>query len=146
MKTLIFSLFNCLFFIVLTGCNSTGYEIEEFIDPAVTLKTAANTEIKKDLELQAAEIKVEKGGVESEEKVISKLFSIQIGAFEKEKNAEEFTTNAKNKLQYGFFYEFSGGLYKVRSANFSSESNTGPIISKIRDAGYIDSFMVEVSK
>ena len=146
MKHSIVYIFTCFIFLVFAGCNSTSYEIEELIDPVDTVKTAVNTEIKKDLEPQAVEIKEEVGGKESGRKIDSKLYTIQIGAFENEKNAREFTEKAKTRLPYGFHYEFSGGLYKVRSSNIPPETSPEPVFQKIRDAGYIDSFMVEVSK
>lgn len=146
MKLSIIYLFICFILLFLAGCNSAGYEIEELIDPVDTVKTAVNTEIKKDLEPQVAEIKEEIGGKESDRKIDSKLYTIQIGAFENEKNAREFTEKAKTRLQYGFHYELNGGLYKVRSSNMSQETNPETVFRKIREAGYIDSFMVEVSK
>ena len=87
MKSSLIYLLSFFTLLFLAACNSTGYEIEELLDPVDTVRIAANTEIKKDIETQKPEIKEEIGGRESTEKRDLKLYSVQIGAFENENNA-----------------------------------------------------------
>ena len=130
---------NAVFYIY--SCNSGGYEIEDIEgDTKDTIRTAEIIEIKKEIETPQAEIK--------EENVLNgnalKKYIIQAGAFYSERNAYEFTIIVKTKTDYQFNYCLIDEMYKVRYGDFTSKKEALLILSKLRDMGYKDAFIVEL--
>jgi hypothetical protein len=130
--------------LVLISCDSPGYEIEEIEEGTPdSVTTANNTEIKKEIELPKPEIKEE---ISSKEINVSKKYVIQIGAFNSQKHAEEFTLQAKEKTEFEFYYKLIEGLFKVRYGDFSLNTDVTSVLTKIKEAGYTDAFVIVSAK
>lgn len=134
--------FLILGFLILTynGCNSAIYEIVEVEEPV---------EIKQETKQPVSEIKEDTKPIDnkfSEKQVVSRTYVIQIGAFTDEDNAEKFTNSAKNKLSgQEIYYKDIDGLYKVRLGSFSSKEDAIGFLSNAKNAGFPDSFVVELT-
>jgi cell division septation protein DedD len=146
---------NCIFkriglifplFLILWGCNSTVYDIEEIEEKVDVVKpdtnsVTSNDEIKQDLK---SDSKIPENKF-TDKQVISREYAIQIGAFEKENNAFSFTEKAKNIIQQSVYYKKYEGLYKVRIGNFNNVDDAAGFLEKIKNLGYSDSFVVELT-
>lgn len=145
MKILPFALvISSLFLLCLYGCNSKGYEIEEeaYIDTIPAYSSKA--EIKQEIENQKGELKqeVRNGSVKKKEII----FSVQIGAFENESNAADFTARAKEVLDFHINFYFIDGLYKVRLDDFKDKDEAISILNKVITSGYSNAFIIETSE
>lgn len=153
-----------LLFALYAGCNSTLYdiiEVEEPVEIKPDIKTP-ETDIKSDFEENkslAESTEIESTSKEtstestqqeskfSDKDVISQIYVIQIGAFNKESNASRFTYRAQKKLNNPEIYlkDYDDGLYKVRFGSFTSKTEAINFLSVVQAAGYMDSFVVEVT-
>ena len=124
------------------SCNDTGYEIQEH-ELTEAPKTETKPEIKQDVEQPKSDIKQE---INREKKVISKQYTIQIGAFSNETNAIELKNRAGKSLNFEVTYVLINGLYKVRAGEFTSKSDAISNIEEIVQAGYKDPFITELNK
>lgn len=143
---LIKSVFVIIFSLLLIGCNSTIYDIEEIEEP---------TEIKSDLQKAENEIKED---INSEAKLSDNkikdtkfkdkqfstfIYTIQIGSFKDENNAIRFTGSARNILNNeNVYYNNIEGLYKVRTGVFNNPMDAGNELMRIKNAGYSDSYII----
>ena len=129
--------------LVYTGCNSPIYEIVEVEEP-IEIKeepkqeTPPVSDIKEDT--KPSENKF------SEKNVISKSYIIQIGAFNDEKNADRYYDKARQSFEgMDLSVKNIEGLYKIRLAGFSSRDEAIAFLQKAKDAGFSDSFVVELT-
>jgi hypothetical protein len=125
-----------------SSCNSTGYEIEEEENTDAP-KTETRPEIKQDVETPKTDIKQE---TNKDSKTNATSFAIQIGAFSVESNAVDFSKKAKQVLNYDITWYLIDGIYKVRLANSYSRAEALSILNKVIEAGFKDSFVVQVNK
>lgn len=141
LKNIIKVFFIIVLFALYTGCNSAIYEIVEVEEPV--------EEIKEEVKPPVTEIKEDTKPTEnkfSEKQVVSRNYVIQIGAFNDEVNAEKFTNSAKNKLSgMDIIVKNIEGLYKIRLGNFTSKEDALSFLNKAKDAGFGDSFVVELT-
>lgn len=141
-KRILLLVSSLILFLFFCSCNSTSYDIEE-VEKTDTTSTYTRTEVRQESEASKPEIKEEP--VEIQPK-IDKKFAIQIGAFQFEANALDEMNKAQNLITYKIYYNLSGGLYKVRLGEFDSFSDALTVIDSIKNAGYNDSFIVDISK
>lgn len=129
--------------LVYTGCNSPIYEIVEVEEP-IEIKEEPKQEIP-----PVSDIKEDTKPSEnkfSEKNVISKSYIIQIGAFSDEKNADRYFDKAKQKFDgMDLSVKNIEGLYKIRLAGFNSRDEAISFLQKTKDAGFNDSFVVELT-
>ncbi len=124
------------------ACNSSIYEIVEVEEPV---------EIKEEPKQQnpVSEIKEDTKPSEnkfSEKSVVSRTYVIQIGAFNDETNAEKYSNTAKSRLSGSdITVKNIDGLYKIRLGNFNNKDEAINFLQKAKDAGYGDSFVVELT-
>ena len=131
------------------GCNSTVYEIEEIEEKVEISTTPADTnilaqnnnEIKEDLK---SESKIPDNKF-TDKQVVARIYSVQIGAFLNEDNASNFTQSAKKQIDQSVYYKKYDGLYKVRFGSYNSVSEAINILEKLKNMGYSDSFVVELT-
>ena len=137
-------------FIAFTGCNSTIYEIIEVEEPV---------EIKEEVKSPVSEIKEDPAPNEnkldenkptenkfSEKQVVSRSYVIQIGAFNDEANAEKFSNSARATLSsQDITLKNIEGLYKIRLGGFNSKEEAIEYLNTAKDAGFSDSFVVELT-
>ncbi len=125
---------------VYAGCNSTGYTIVEIEEPV---------EIKTELKQPVSDLKVDTKPTETkftDKQMVSRTYSIQLGAFTMEDNARKFTNGAKNSISsHDIYYKDIDGLYKVRLGSFSSITDAAAILENLKQAGFGDSFVVELT-
>lgn len=138
--SLVLPIIIALFFYI--GCNSSIYEIvevEETVEIKEDLKSPEpDTEIKEDTKPPESKI--------SESQVVSRNYVVQIGAFSDEINAGKFTSTAKKNLAgEEIYYKDIDGLFKVRLGNFSSKTDAIAKMQKLKELGYTDSFVVELT-
>jgi cell division septation protein DedD len=126
-----------------TGCNSAIYEIVEVEEPVeIKPEKSPITDIKEDIK---EEPKITENKF-TDKQLVSKTYSIQIGAFNQENNASQFTDNARNILSgQEIYYKDIEGLYKVRLGNFTSKAEAIAFLGKIQENGFSDSFIVELT-
>ena len=58
----------------------------------------------------------------------------------------KFTSKAKMELPYDISYRLIQGLYKVRFGNYTNLEETFGNLSKVRDSGYDDAFIIEIRR
>jgi cell division septation protein DedD len=81
----------------------------------------------------------------SEKEVISRVYIIQIGAFNVERRAYSLMKRAQKKLvNEEIYYKDVDGLYKVRFGNFASKEAAIQFLPVVQNAGYTDSFVLEL--
>lgn len=128
-------------FALYTGCNSAIYEIVEVEEPV--------EEIKEEVKPPVTEIKEDTKPTEnkfSEKQVVSRNYVIQIGAFNDQNNADIFTISAKRKMSgEDIVVKNIDGLYKIRLGNFNSKEDAINFLNKTKEAGFSDSFVVELT-
>lgn len=141
MKTLIRVFFLVLITIFYFGCNSTIYEIVEVEEPIeIKPEKSPTADIKEDITELPTENKF------TDKQMVSKTFAIQIGAFNNEENASNFTDNAKNvMINPDIYFKNIDGLYKVRMGNFSSKFDALNYLEMLKQRGFADSFIVELT-
>jgi cell division septation protein DedD len=139
---LLIILFSTLAF--LSSCDSAGYDLEE--ESVDAPKTETKTDIKEDLNQPKPEIKQEinKYINKKDHNPLRKTYAIQIGAFGSESNARTFLALAKSKRNYDINYYQIDGLYKVRVGAIGTVADALNILSKAREEGFLDSFVVEL--
>ncbi|HJY63991.1 MAG TPA: SPOR domain-containing protein [Ignavibacteria bacterium] len=137
-------------FLFILGCNSTIYDIVEIEEPVTepVSKTTdtnlitdnRNSEIKQDLkpESKLNETKF------SDKQLVSKHYTIQIGAFLNESNAVKYLNDVKRDFSEEIYYKEFEGLYKVRIGNFKLKTEAMELIVKLQNYGFSDSFIVEL--
>jgi cell division protein FtsN len=133
-------------FAIYTGCNSAIYEIVEVEEPIEEVK---KEEIKEDVNPPVTDIKEDTKPTEnkfSEKQVVSRNYVIQIGAFRDQNNADIFTYSAKRKMSgEDIVVKNIEGMYKIRLGNFNSKEEAINYLNKTKDAGFGDSFVVELT-
>ncbi|HEY3249987.1 MAG TPA: SPOR domain-containing protein [Ignavibacteria bacterium] len=139
-----------VFALLLWGCKSANYQIEEIEEIVEEPKTSSNDSAVTSAENKNEIIEDLQQNRENENKftdkqIISRVYAIQIGAFKDEKNASVFTRNAENKLKSEIYYKNIDGLYKVRVGNINGKEEAGTLLKSIMEAGYPDSFLVELT-
>lgn len=125
------------------SCSSSGYDIEELsYNPDSSKVTTSKPEIKPEIEEPKTELKEEITKIETIEPL---TYTIQIGAFQLESNALETLEKAKYKFEYGVYYKLIGGLYKVRLGTFNSMVEALTVLNKVKNEGFPDSFVTEIT-
>jgi len=71
-----------------------------------------------------------------------KLFTIQVGAFSRLKNAIQLTETLERKGLTAYYFRHEGGLYKVRFGDFPSKEAAGAAAQDLVSAGTIDSYFI----
>ena len=134
--------------IYLTGCNSSTYEIEEIEEPVDVTQQSVDTaatsnsvsEIKETI---SQDIKNESKF--SDKQIISKVYSVQLGAFKVESNAVNLNKKAKSMVTQEIYYKNVEGMYKVRAGSFNSVSDAADMLQQAKNLGFNDSFVVELT-
>jgi hypothetical protein len=142
-KTLIILPVLLLFMSYLTSCDSSSYEIEEVEVYEDTSRITSYDEIKQEIEQP-------KVGIKEDNEITRKSppvkYTIQIGAFMFESNAKDYLARAKSIFTYDFSYNLIRGLYKIRTGVFNTQEEAMPVLTKIKEAGFDDSFITEFGK
>ena len=73
------------------------------------------------------------------------LYKVQLGAFSKKTNADNFAKEVKSK-GFDVFVTKIGRYYKVQIGAFSKKANAEALQKKAIAAGYKDAFIVEVKE
>lgn len=141
-KTLYISVLALILWIF-SSCNSTGYEIEEVEDYSDSTVISSRNEIKQEVEQPKVEIKTDPVEKKSPEITESKIYIVQVGAFENEYNAAAFTNKIKNELNISISYKLINGLFKVRTVEFTRIDDAASLLSKIKESGYEDAFITD---
>jgi len=124
------------------GCTSKSYEVEDIRVDSEKIGTNNNSGIKQEIVEHNLEIKEETVNP----KPIVHIYSIQIGAFLDMKNAQEFINKLKKILSYDIGYQFIDEYYKVRTGKIDNKDQASAELSKIKNLGYKDAFLIEVTK
>jgi len=137
------------YIIFLTGCNSTTYdiiEVEEVVTEPVSKKPdtiATNeftsTDIKQDLKPDSKLNETSLG----DKQLVSKSYTVQIGAFINESNAVKYLNSANKKIPGEFYYKQIEGLFKIRIGNYNQKSEAYDMLEKLHSYGFSDSFIIE---
>jgi cell division protein FtsN len=69
-------------------------------------------------------------------------FTIQIGAFRYENNANRLRSGAQYKLN-DVFIQTINGLYKVRTGKYNNRLDAMKVLDEIKAMGYSDSFIIQ---
>ncbi len=127
---------------LLGSCNSTSYELEEVEITSDSIPISYKpSDIKQEIEQSKDEIKNDPNITQ---KNTTSTYTVQIGAFQFEKNAFPFLENAKINLQTDIIYIYVNGLFKIRiNTVFKNKGDALQLLYKVRDAGYDDSFVIE---
>jgi len=138
------------FLVILTfaaSCNSPMYQIIEVEEPVEEVKREPDppvSEVKEEIPEEKVETPSESKYTEKE--VISRVYIIQIGAFNEERRAYSLMKRAQKKLvNEDIYYKDVDGLYKVRFGNFASKEVAIQFLPVVQHAGYMDSFVVELT-
>lgn len=131
---------------VFFSCNDAGYELEKERNED-TLKTETHSEIKQDVAKPKTEIRQDAvKDTASINKLYSKYFAIQIGAFQNETNALDFIAKSRNMLNFDLDYMNVNGLFKVRAGKFINRNDAVKALLEIAALGFKDAFVAEVNK
>lgn len=134
----------CVF--LYSGCNSAIYEIIEVEEPVeIKPEKTEVADIKEDIKEEVKEEPKEEPKY-TEEQLVSKTFAIQIGAFNRERNATNFTKKARRNLtDYEIYCKDIDGQYKVRLTNtFKTVEEATPLLETLQARGFTDSFILEL--
>ncbi len=139
MKTICRILSLVILITLYAGCNSSIYEIVEVEEPVeIKQEKSPITDIKEEPKITENKF--------TDKQIMSKTYSIQIGAFNNEDNASNFTDNARNSLSgQDIYYKNIEGLYKVRLGNFNNRGDAIVFLGKIQEKGFSDSFIIELT-
>jgi cell division septation protein DedD len=147
-KTISVILVSLLFLMYFSACDSSSYEMEEVDIPKDTSRITRYNEIKQEVEKPKPEIKEETK--KEEPTIVSNQpevkYTIQIGAYEHESNAQDMLNKAKSYFSSDAYYDLKGDLYKVRIGKLSSTDEALTMLSKIQGAGFYDAFITRVDK
>jgi cell division protein FtsN len=132
------------------GCNSPMYTIVEVEEPVKVEKYEPKPEYveseqskeynKEVMELMNAPTKF------ADKDVVSRTYIIQIGAFEKEGNANSFMNRSQKKLPAEQIYiKDADGQYKVRFGSFNEKEDAVKHLYTIWESGFAGAFVLEVT-
>lgn len=138
-KKHIYIILSC-FLISLNSCSTKGYEIEEIEETEDLPPPGPTTDIKSEIENTSKDIQPEIPV--SSNKVSSVRYAIQIGAFFYESNAMKVIEKFKLQLSYDVYYKLVDELYKVWVGEFETKEQAGVVLSALKDAGFVDSFII----
>lgn len=130
-----------------SGCNSAIYEIIEVEEPVeIKEEKTEVAEIKEEIKEESKEEPKEEIKF-SDNQQISTTFAIQIGAFDRERNATKFTNKARTRLtDHDIYYKDVEGLYKVRlSTTYNSFDEALVMLKDLWERGFSDSFIVRLT-
>lgn len=134
---------SALFF---AACNSAIYEIVEVEEPVEIKEEPKQQNPVSDIKEDTKTSEKPSENKFSEKSVVSRTFVIQIGAFNDEGNAEKYSNTAKSRLTGSdITVKNIDGLYKIRLGNFNNKDEAINFLQKAKDAGYGDSFVVELT-
>jgi cell division protein FtsN len=129
---------------IIYSCGSSGYDVEEVESKPDTTKVAVpRPEILEETAQPLPEVKEE---IAPPEAKIDASYTVQLGAFNLESNALETINRAKDLFTQEVYYKLIGGLYKVRLGYFSTLPEAFTFLNKVKDAGFPDSFVTEVTQ
>ncbi|MCI0449590.1 MAG: SPOR domain-containing protein [Chlorobi bacterium] len=129
-----------------SSCNSPMYQIIEVEEPVEEVKK--EPEPVSDVKEQTTEVKTETPSEPkyTEKEVVSRVYIIQIGAFNEERRAYSLMKRAQKKLvNEEIYYKDVDGLYKVRFGSFASKEAAINFLPVVQNAGYMDCFVVELT-
>jgi hypothetical protein len=69
-------------------------------------------------------------------------YKIQVIATGSQEKAEEITNKLRNELDFPVFFEQSGNLFKVFVGMFKEESVARQLLTRVRELGYADAWLV----
>jgi len=126
-------------FIVIIGCSSGEYELEQhkvdYVEKSLKIDT-----IKKVVINDTDKIK---------DNITTKdvyTYVVQIGAFTMKSNFERFYETARMTLGNEVYYEFTNNLYKIRIGNYSNRADAIKYVSYVISKGYSDAFVITKKK
>ena len=125
------------FSFILCSCNSTGYEIEIVEVETPPVKTPVIDAQQQPAGIQNTEV----NEIKTPEKQ-DRFFTIQIGAFKNEHNAEEYLDKAKSSFNFEVTYVQVDGLFKLRTRTFNSSQEAESVLQKVIALGFADSFVI----
>lgn len=130
-----------------SSCNSPMYQIIEVEEPVEEVKKEPEqpvSEVKEEPKEEKTETPSEPKYTEKE--VVSRVYIIQIGAFNEERRAYSLMKRAQKKLvNEEIYYKDVEGLYKVRFGSFGSKEAAINFLPLVQNAGYMDCFVVELT-
>ena len=125
------------------SCGSSAYDIEDVKNPPDAARTVPKPEIREETAQPEPEVKEKISTVETK---IDVIYTIQLGAYTLESNALEILSRARNVFSEDVYYKLLGGLYKVRLGSFTTLPEAFTFLNKVKDAGFLDSFVAETDK
>ncbi|MEO8514647.1 MAG: SPOR domain-containing protein [Ignavibacteria bacterium] len=145
-----------LMLLTYAGCNSPIYEIveveepveikEEKKSPVSEIKEDPLTQDKENLNNQEKTENKSEDSKFSEKDVVSRTYVIQIGAFNRERNAQRYYNSALVRLpSENIILKNIDGTYKLRLGNFNDKQEAINYLDKIKAAGYSDCFVLELT-
>lgn len=146
-KTFPVILISILFLMYFSACSSSNYETEDVDIPQDTSGITRYNEIKQEVEKPKPEIKEET--IKEETTQVSKppdvKYTVQIGAYEQQSNAQDMLDKAKAYFSNAYF-DVKGNIYHVRVGKLSSTDDVLVLLSKVQSAGFSDAFITKVDK
>lgn len=147
-KTFPVLLITIFFLTYFSACSSSSYETEDVDIPRDTSRITRYNEIKQDVEKPKPEIKEETPKQEST--VVSNVpqvkYTVQIGAYGVESNAQDMLNKAKSYFSNDVYFAVKNDIYQVRIGKVSSTDEALLLLDKIKGAGFYDAFITKVDK
>ena len=136
-----------LFLAYFSACDSSGYEMEDVDIPKDTSRITRYNEIKQEVEKPKPEIKEE---TQKQEPTVGSnvpqvKYTIQIGAYEVESNAQDMLNKAKSYFSSDVYFDLNDNIYQVRIGKVSSTDEALLLLDKIKNAGFYDAFITKVN-
>lgn len=136
------------FLIYFSACDSASYETEDVDIPKDTSGITRYNEIKHDVEKPRPEIKEEP---QKQEPTVGSslpqiLYTVQIGAYEVESNAQDMMNKAKVYFSNNVYFDVTDNIFKVRVGKRLSSDEALNLLAKIKSAGFNDAFITKVEK
>jgi cell division protein FtsN len=135
------------------GCNSPMYQIVEVEEPVEVKKQEppelSSADKKESEEYKSAITDILNAPPQTkfaEKDVVSRTYIIQIGAFDKERNADSFLSGSQKKLPNEQIYTKEvDGQYKVRFGSFKAKEDAVNRLKSLWGEGFTGAFVLEVT-
>ena len=128
--------------LLLYSCNSGSYDNDAAIEPQMT-KAETKPEIRQEISKPKTEIKTE---TIKDSRPSTGRYSVQIGAFVSEANAQGFAQKAEELFDIDVKCSLIDGFYKVRLGSCSTRADAIALLGRVKSVGYADSFVTETNK
>lgn len=130
-----------IFSVILFGCNSGEYDLEqtqvEYVEKTLkfdTVKTLVRDTVVNREDLENLKNKTKE----------TFTFIVQIGAFREPGNFQRFFESAKIKLGEEVYYVVINELYKIRIGSYKNKADALQMLEKVKSLGYFDAFIITV--